>query len=439
MRGNVDRGDGDLDKQRMLVRLTTLILCLIYIERAAGVEESAPAAGPEPLVRSLPVIVTPVEPAYSPPPPEPTRTVTLSLPKMEWSGDLRYRLNKGHEAIDEDRTYHQLRARLGLRAEVNEQVHATIRLATATSAISQNQTLGDSGDPGMPRRGFGIDLAFMDWQVFEAGNLWLGRTANPFWSPNQAQLIFDSDLAFEGLALKVYPHWGRHTAFVNAGAFIISEEYSTANANDLVDVGLVGGDLGYRFSRESMSATAHVGNYYYVNIQDKPVTSLEKSAVTDQYSYPFDSYRGNTIYPNDPLLPVDQRKYYFQHQYVLLEAGAEWKHRLGAFEYTVFVDLVRNDHLKNLNRGYEYGGVLKYGRFSIGEAWISKKRDAVVAAFTDSDSNGGGTDGLGTKLQLNVQLSKNATLTFSQYKAKRGVDTVEREYALNQLDLGVKF
>src|SRR5258708_1626416 len=82
-------------------------------------------------------------------------------PRIDWSGDIRYRLAKGHEDIDENRSYQQLRVRLGLRAEVNDDVHAVIRLATAnaqSSAINSNQTLGESTDPGMPRRGFGIDL-----------------------------------------------------------------------------------------------------------------------------------------------------------------------------------------------------------------------------------------------------------------------------------------
>src|SRR4051812_17331197 len=89
-----------------------------------------------------------VEPAA--PAPEPAKVEWK--PKFQWSGDIRYRLVKGHESLDEERTYQQLRARLGARADVNEDVQAVLRLMTASSAISGNQTLGDSNDPGMPRR-----------------------------------------------------------------------------------------------------------------------------------------------------------------------------------------------------------------------------------------------------------------------------------------------
>lgn len=366
-----------------------------------------------------------------------TSAVAQGLNHVEWSGDIRYRMAKGHEDIDENRTYQQLRARLVARAEVNDEVHAVLRLATATSAVNQDQTLGDSSDPGMARRPFGIDWSYLDWQFHRFGNLWAGRTANPFWSPDQAQLVFDEDLAFEGIAIKWHPQWSHSGAFINLGGFIISENY--AAPQDLVDTGLVGGDIGWTFKQEDWSLTTHFGNYYYLNIQNKAITSLEKNAATDPYSYPFDSFRGNSVYPNDPLLPAAQRVYYFTNKYILLEAGAEWKQRLGPIDYTLFYDWVKNDKVKNDGIGTEYGFTVRWRRVWFSAAQITKGRDAVVGSFTDNYANGGGTDNRGNRLRLGVELGKNAVFAVTQYQAKRGLETVEREFVLTQADVTVHF
>lgn len=416
--------------------LRLLIVLLVIWGSEFSFAQAEPAVSPPPVPATT---ETPVPSAVVAPPPAPAPAPLLNITpdKFLWSGDLRYRLNKGHESIDEDRSWQQLRVRLGLRAEVNEQVKAVIRLATASSSISANQTLGDANDPGMARRSFGLDLAYLDWQPISSGKLWAGRTANPFWAPAKTQLIFDADLAFEGVALKFEPKWGHSSIFANAAGFIISENY--AAPQDVVDTGLVGGDVGYAYKRETYSAIAHAGTYHYLNMQNKAITSFDKGAKVDEYSYPYDSYRGNSVYPNDPLLPADQRKYYFKNKYILFELGAEWIQKFGAFEYSAFGDWVQNSAIGHGNEGYEYGAGVKWKGVWFSAAKVNKAADSVVAAFTDSDSNGGGTDNRGERFQLGVQLGKNAQIVLTKFSAQRGVDTVRRKFTLTQLDFSIAF
>jgi hypothetical protein len=355
-------------------------------------------------------------------------------PKYDWSGDIRYRLATFKESVDDERKYQQLRVRLGIRADVNEKVQAVIRLATATSAVSSNQTVGDSSDPGSARRGFGLDLSYIDARPWDDVYLWAGRTANPFWSPAKVQTLFDADLAFEGFAAKYEPKTG---FFANLGAFMISENF--AAPTDSVDTGHVGADAGAKLKFGNSSLGFHAGNHYFFNVQNANITRMDKDAKVDPYSYPFDRYKGNTVRVNDPLLPADQRKYFFQTEFVLLQAGVEWKQTFGKFEYTLFGEAIRNDKVGQLGRAFEYGAIVKWAWFTASYAWITKESDSVIGAFTDSDSNGGGTDNDGKRAGVGFQLARNTALNATYYFGQRGVDTVKRDFTSSQVDLVVNF
>ncbi len=358
-------------------------------------------------------------------------------PPFEWSGDIRYRMAQTKEAIDEERKFQQLRVRLGLKAEVNPATKAIIRMATATSAISTNQTLGDSSSPGMARRSFGLDLAYVDWAFHDFGHVWAGRIANPFWSPVKVQTLFDADIAFEGIAAKFEPQWEDGGAFLNLGAFMIAEIYT--KPDDVVDTGLAAADLGLRMKHGEFSWTVHAGTYHFLNIQNKPIGRVEASSDVDQYSTPFDRHRGNTVYaPNPTATPTSQR-YLFKNQYTLANLGAEARQKVGSGEVGGFFEYIRNYSIGSQATALEAGILGKTGGLTLSIARVQKEADSVVGAFTDSDSNGGGTDNEGYRLQIAYQISKNATFTGSQFEAERGVDTVKRDYRGTQLDFSVSF
>lgn len=360
-----------------------------------------------------------------------------ALPPMEWAGDIRLRGNELREDVDDTRRYSQLRVRLGVKADINSQSKAIVRLASASSAISTNQTLGDSSAPGMVRRGFGLDLAYFDWKFHDFGHVWLGRTANPFWAPNKVQTLFDADLSFEGVAFKWEPQWSASGAFINGGAYIISENYVAPH--DSVDVGLVGLDVGYKQKIDDFTGTFHVGTYHYLNIKNCLISCVESGGKVDPYSSPFERYRGNTVYAPDPVAPIDTR-YFFKHQYTLFNAGFEGRLKLkGGAEVAPFVEYVKNYAIGGYNDAQEYGINIKWHNWGGAVARIDKDMDSVVGAFTDSDSNGGGTDNEGYRFQLSYLLAKNTTMTVTQFEAKRAVDTVKHNFKWTQVDLSVSF
>ncbi len=356
-------------------------------------------------------------------------------PKLSWSGDLRYRVAKVKESIDDERPMQQLRARLGFKAELDERTYLVFRLATGTSAINANQNLGDPSDPGLSRRSFGLDLAYVNWAAEENVRILAGKTINPFWAPGNESLVFDPTISFEGLSLKVETPWSSSKAFFNAGGYIISENYDTNARQDLVDAGIVGGQLGYSLATSLGTGTVHGSSFQFVNIQDKEITSIQKDALPDPYSIPYDRYRGNVIYRPDPTLKL----YNFQDKFVIRDLGLEWKLDLAPVGVTLFYDALVNTEADDVSKANETGIAITWGRLLVSWGKFEKQAESVVGAFTDAYINGGGTDSKGTRLLLNYRLSKSSQLSYTQYLAKRGNSTVERDYSNSLLDMDISF
>lgn len=365
------------------------------------------------------------------------KSFATSTPEQswKWSGDLRYRVAKSKEDIDEERNFQQLRARLGFKVEVQNDLSAKLRLATGSSAISTNQTLGDSKEPGMARRNFGIDLAYGDWEFIPHNHLWLGRTENPFWAPGKNQMVFDSDLSFEGLAFKHETSWDAQKLQLNLGSSVISENFDSTSRQDVVDSGVWGAQINFESKLPVGSVKMHYSQYEYVNIQDKNITSFDSGAKTDVYSTPYDRYRGNSVYRPDPAVA----NYFFSNKYRITSQGLEWKFSDQDAEVVVFYDQSMNQLVDSQNIAKEFGITLRSGRVTA--AWVEsvKESDSVVGAFSDSDMSGGGTDTKGQKLSVAYQLSKDSNLALTTFRARRGVNSVERDFVASQFDLAIVF
>ena len=75
-------------------------------------------------------------------------------------GDVRLRYEGIDEEGEEERNRGRFRARLGLTADVNENVKAVLQFATGgDNPVSTNQSFDD----GFSRKDIGLDLAYLDW------------------------------------------------------------------------------------------------------------------------------------------------------------------------------------------------------------------------------------------------------------------------------------
>lgn len=410
---------------------------------------TTPSPSPEPANPSAnqpPTLTTPVTSA--------TTSITTSITSAvstssaassttpqppQWSGDLRYRLNQMRESIDEPRPYQQLRARLMLKAEVASNIKAQIRFATASSAISTNQTLGDTKDPGFARRSFGLDLAAMSWQPDSVLKISGGRTPNPFWAPNKSQLIYDSDLSFEGFSAQ--SEWKMAEAKWNftAGFNMISENWDKTTRSDLPDIGLLSAQFGASHNVGPTTLSWGLAYHEFTNIQDQPITLLDKSASIDEYSIPYDRYRGNTVYTLNPGDEIAKRVYRMMNKFTLQNFGIELKSKWNGYDLSAYFDSATNTGGASENKAFEYGIGIKSGRTSFVFAKAKKEADSVVAAFSDSDMSGGGTDTDGQRLSFLYQLSNQSQMGINLFSGQRGIGSTPRSYSATQVDFMVNF
>jgi len=121
----------------------------------------------------------------------------------------------------------RIRARLGVTAAISDDLTAGIRLGTGSSngPVSTTQTLGG----GFAKKSIWLDQAYLDYRFTDSFRVTAGRFANPFYSLDNADLLFANDLNFDGIAGKWLKPIGSHgtTAFVTGGVFPVN--YSDDN------------------------------------------------------------------------------------------------------------------------------------------------------------------------------------------------------------------
>lgn len=122
---------------------------------------------------------------------------------------------------DKNRNRPQLRARLGMDADLSEGFWAGFRIATGNSPtpVSFNQFLGGNGGD-FSKYSIWLDRAFIKYSPVSNLNVYAGRFDNPFFTATD--LVYYRDIAFDGLATQVnYEVWRGITPFAVAGAFPI--------------------------------------------------------------------------------------------------------------------------------------------------------------------------------------------------------------------------
>jgi Putative porin len=348
-------------------------------------------------------------------------------PEYDWAGDIRYRANNFKDGANDARLRQQLRARLAFKAGVDENLTAILRLATTTGAITSNQVLGDDSAPGMQKRFFGLDQAFLEYRPMESTSAWLGRTANPFYSSAKNQLVFDTDLDFEGFSFRYGTKSSEKVrVFANAAYSIIAENYNAAQGKDLSDVSLVGAQMGVQASFHGLW-TLYGGVYEFLSLRNHPVTNVAAPSPASLVGF-----YGNSTKAGTPATIASE----FQ----IFELGLSLKETFSFAEAEIFFDSTYNDRGLNGRSAFETGLQMKRGKWQAGFALISKEADSVVGAFTDSDTNGGGTDNRGTRINIAYQFARNAQLVLTDYRARHNKTQNEgRNFNATHFDVVVNF
>ncbi len=193
----------------------------------------------------------------------------------------------------------RVRARIGLQANISDNVLAAFRLASGddNSPISTNQLLGG----GLAKKNIWLDQAYLKLTPLKYASVSFGRFPNPFVS---TQLLFDDDLNFDGVtgtadARSFIP--ANTTLAVTAGAFPLG--FSSANFPTNSD-SKSGDNSRWLFSGQVKGSVRFDERY------DLTLAAAYHSfkSVQGQLSQPCSLFNGNRQCSSDDLRPTFLRK-----------------------------------------------------------------------------------------------------------------------------------
>ena len=328
---------------------------------------------------------------------------------IKFKGDIRPRYEVIKEDGEEDRERARFRIRLGVTAEVNDNVDVTIQLATGgDNPISKNQNFDD----GFSTKDIGIDLAYADWAPKDILHVYVGKMKNPLHRAGDHALIWDGDFNPEGIALK----YESGMFFGTISGFAVEERSDTDDSLLFVFQGGVSFEVS-----NSNKLIGGIGYMDYTNtVGNEPFYDGKR--------------KGNSVDINGNLV----------YEYRQVEVFAEYKTKLGDYPLAFFVNYVENTKVDDYDTGYAVGAKIgkagKSGTWEGSVAYQELEADAVIATFTDSDWRGGGTDATGFTIKGKYVLADSWNLGVSLFLNEiEKAAAIQRDYKRLQIDLEFKF
>ncbi|MFH2092683.1 MAG: putative porin [Pseudomonadota bacterium] len=352
----------------------------------------------------------------------------------------------------QDSHHQKIRLRVGLKADIIDQtdvnvgkVEAGIRLATGSvsNPVSTNYTLGHNTQS---RSDIVLDRAYVKWTYKPEEEIWGGKIPqvsvtggimeNPWLASN---LIWDDDLAFEGLAVNFKTDTNEMNplnGFLTLGYFPLEEsEWSQS------DKYLLGGQIGIDhrpvYGWKYSLAAAY---YNYYNVSGSPIRSVNRSLDDNRAlarMAPKSMQKGNTTFDMDQTTNPNGTTYGLLSDFELLNITGkldnylffpihvmlygDWVKNLGYDSDSMVAKTIGSSkaYIESISGdiGYQIG--LKVGYPKPRQRWDWNlfleyrylESDAVLDAFTDSDFHLGGTNSQGFILGGELGIYENIWVT----------------------------
>ncbi len=342
--------------------------------------------------------------------------------KTSLFGDIRVR----HEANEEEDAssngingkdnydHLRLRARLGVKAQFNDNLTSEFRLATGEGGTSTNQTFS-----GTRNYDFRLDRAYLKYALNEFSFIRVGRTDNPLVLVGENNMLFDSDLNLDGASVS-YTHKTELMSYQLILAHSILREYS--NSAGTVDSKLNSAELAIRYSGEVQSLMVTIAEHMFSNLKSTAAivnflgNSSSGAGAAGRYDYNYDVTAIGLEYGYKASIPV-----------------------------TLFVEAANNNKASEKDAALIYGvrlnKVKKQGDWSLSVDSREIESDATLASLTDSDSMLGGTNGRSINTSIAYGLDDNSNLMATYYMGEKNIATGQPEVDRNRLhlDLSVRF
>lgn len=408
--------------------------------------------------------------------------------------------------VDQDRTRYRLLARFGLGIELGDNFSAGFRLATGdgSSPVSANQSLGAANDGeggNFSDYAVWLDRAYLRYDLGGgedegAVTFWAGRFDNPFFS---TPLIFDDDLGFDGVALRLsYNYRNTIIPSIVGGAFPVYNTDLNFSSNQPLKYPSYDKYLFAIQAGTQINLTRHwntelaAAYYYFYNIEGKlssPFVPLSPSDAGDtDNSRPSFAQKGNTYFPIRNITPSPDNNFGQSNQWQYFGLATPFENFVltGKLNYDGFepvrVSLV-GEFVQNLafnssqineiavnNRGevrpdnsdpenidtFEVGPFdgdgyawmldlvvghpeldrLGAWQFSFGYRWIGS--DAVVDGFNDSDFGFGGSNMKGFTVAGRLALTPHVYIG-TRWFGSESIAGPQFDMNIFQFDIGAKF
>lgn len=304
------------------------------------------------------------------------------------SGDLRLRWEGIQQTGKEDNKRGRYRGRLGVSADVSEDLKMVFGLATGSdNPASRNKDFGEA----FTWDDVGVDLLYADWTATDEVVVLTGKMAKPWFRAGGSSLIWDSDYNPTGVAASL--DTGRF--FGNAGGFLVDEQENGADSM------LYTAQAGMNFTvSEASSVTAVAAFYDFTNTVGNKPFYKERA-------------KGNS---------VDAEGNYI-YDYRVAELSAQFRTQLGKLPLLFYGQWARNTAVSVEDTAYAFGAVLgrarEPGKAQVSWSYHDTGADAVIGTFNDSDFGGGNTDSYGHYIRaryvLNEHVAFGGTLIISHY------------------------
>lgn len=337
-----------------------------------------------------------------------TTDAASKVSNLQWTSDFRYRYdyydyeNDTPPAVKGEQ---KLRARVGVTGNVVEANKFEIRLATGTGRTSTNQTLGNSQATGTNTQSFSnydvrIDRASFGLNVAENTFVNFGRMANPFWLVGGSDLVWDSDLNFDGVSLK-YASSGDYAFVASLSRFVAATKTATQNA-----VFLNTAQLGYKGKfAEDHSYLVTASFYHYEDIKGHVGLNAGSGS-------------------NNPVTGGN-----YLDNYHVADLGLEYTFKIGGKNFSLFGHVITNTAASENRVGYlsgfRYNKLKAKGDWTIGYDFRKLEKTSTVGAYTDGESFGGGVNGDNHRVNLGYQAGEAWTVSLTGMSGNENIASGE--------------
>ncbi len=330
-----------------------------------------------------------------------------------FSGDFTYRprfARTGEEGVDHRQ---RLRWRFGAHAPVSKDLDVFFQFSSGQGdPVSTTQTLGE----GFTKKPLSLYKAYFRYQPLEGLAMMAGKMDNPLFRAGSAQLIWDSDLTPEGMALSLSHTFSRLTLFATGAAWWLSDRKP-----DDPDAWLLTSQAGLDWKTPTWRLRLAGGFSNFTGIRGFGPLFEGKLPGNS-----FGEENGETFYILD---------------YNIVDVGIQLDVRAGNLPLFAYAQGAFNLAAEKENRAWLAGGgagkLQEKGdvRLNVHVAYI--QQDAVFLALSHSDFLGGAQPGQGIWGGITWKAGNNVYLSSAIHHGTRFLDN--QDYVRLELDLMVKF